>query len=323
MKKKVFLILLGLILLQCSISIAMQPQNPAPVRVGDFLLTKQPPHGSHAGVVVWAPADATVDSLDDVVLADHAPRKKGHGRDGVRLTRLREFKIAGVFHSSAIPENEKSETFLIIARAIAAFVTNAEYDIALKNCGGFAEWCINGSLSGFSDFRMANSRSFNRENREYRKFCDGTAEGMQDLIKSIQEDKHISEDAKRENIAMIEGFTEKGLWYLGNHCPEGEANYVRLIKLKTKDTNFAVNASDPKGIPPLADILFAALLLDKGCLGLTNIAWAKLIGMSDAEAAYLCSRIVDEDVLGHVVDVGLLIENMRFATPMDITSAKL
>lgn len=315
------LFFLVLVALQCSISMAMKMQSSASVRVGDFLLTRQPSFDFHAGVVVWAAKNATLDSLDDVVLADHAPRNEGP--DGVQFVRLREFMLDGVFHSCEIPDHERSRAFFIVARAVSALLTNAAYDIAQKNCGGFAEWCINGALSGFVDFRQPESLSFNREMRKFRKWCDGTVEGKQKIIENLR-----AQNIKEESIAMVEQFSVKSLSYFGHRCKDGEANLAQFIRAKineavTNGASLAVNSSAKRTIPSLASIVFAAFSLDRDFLGLTDIAWAQLSSMNDEDAAYLCSRIVDEDVLGNFVNVGQLIEEMLVSRAINKTKAKL
>ena len=323
MNKVTQLLLCCLVVLQCSISIAMEQQSAAPVSVGDLLLTRQPSFDFHVGVVVWAPKNATMDSLEEVVLADHAPRKEGQGPDGVRFVWLKDFILDGVFHSFEIPEHEKSRAFLIVARAVSALFTNAAYDIAQKNCGGFAEWCTNGALSGFADFRRPESLSFNREMRKFRKWCDGTPEGKQKIIESLRE-----QNIKEESIAMVEKFPVQSLAYFGQGCKDGEVNLVQFIKATvnesiTNGASLAVNSSDPKTMPSLASIVSSAFSLDRDFLRLTDNAWAQLSSMNDEEAIYLCSRIVDEDVLGNLVDVGQLIEEMVIWKMINKTKAKL
>ena len=286
MKNK--LVLLGLIFLQSSFSMAIELKSSDNIKIGDFLLTKQENFGFHAGVVVFAPENATVDSLDDVILADHALRKEGHGPDGVHFVLLRDFIIEGIFWSNQIPEEEKSKSFMIVARAVSALFSNAIYDIAKKNCGGFAEWCINGAKSGFSDFRNPESFSFNREMRLFRSFCDGTDEGKKKLVESV--------GVFDENYAKtIENWPTELLWSLGDKCEDGEKNLAEFIKSKSQGSNFAVRASNKNNIS-LGHIVFAALSLDKEFIGISEIQLNKLLSMKDEQILDLCSQIVDGDI---------------------------
>lgn len=293
MKNK--LVLLGLIFLQSSFSMAIELKSSDNIKIGDFLLTKQENFGFHAGVVVFAPENATVDSLDDVILADHALRKEGHGPDGVHFVWLKDFIIEGIFWSNQIPEEEKSKAFIIVARAVSALFSNAIYDIAKKNCGGFAEWCINGAKSGFSDFRKPESFSFNREMRLFRSFCDGTDEGKKKLVESV--------GVFDENYAKtIENLPTGLLWSLGDKCEDGEKNLAEFIKSKSQGSNFAVRASNKNNIS-LGHIVFAALSLDKEFIGISEIQLNKLLSMKDEQILDLCSQIVDGDISGNYVDV--------------------
>lgn len=302
MNKSTQFVVLSAIFLQCSVSIAMEYTNPTnfkPVHVGDYLRTRQSYFSDHVAVVVKSPEGATLDPSHhgSILLAENS-------EGGVKLVWLKDFIIKenDVSHVSSPYAliYHASKPYLVVARALSALYANIEYDIALKSCGLFADWCVFGNKSEVEDFRDKNSQSLGLIPKYViLPLCKCGAIGQ--WILTAAATSFDKEFGKKLNQLTPDEIDSIGA------SEQGYADFVNRLVL---DENMPLSTKKSHNIPSLEIVVYEAFLLHESGLILSNASMTKLKKMNEKDALKLCSQIVDSDINNQIADINKLLEQL-------------